>query len=126
MLVTDKKSRYFILKTPYGASWLITQVFVEKGVIGVIGTVAGTILGVIFALTVSDIFDFINQAFGLHLFDAYFVNYLPSQLRIVDVVLITGASFILSFLATIYPAHGTVKIQPAKHCAMSNQGSMQL
>ena len=63
---------------------------------------------------VSDILGFINQAFGLHLFDAYFVNYLPSQLRIVDVVLITGASFILSFLATIYPARRAAKIQPAQ------------
>ncbi|MGM8871359.1 lipoprotein-releasing ABC transporter permease subunit [Psychrobacter sp. 2Y5] len=115
MLVTDKKADIAILKT-FGASpRLITQVFMVQGVvIGVIGTVAGTILGVVFALTVSDILGFINQAFGLNLFDAYFVNYLPSQLRITDVVLITGASFILSFLATIYPARRAAKIQPAQ------------
>lgn len=115
MLVTDKKADIAILKT-FGASpRLITQVFMVQGVvIGVIGTVAGTILGVIFALTVSDILGFINQTFGLHLFDAYFINYLPSQLRVVDVVLITGASFVLSFLATIYPARRAAKIQPAQ------------
>ncbi|WP_352289102.1 FtsX-like permease family protein, partial [Psychrobacter sp. GW64-MNA-CIBAN-0177] len=85
MLVTDKKADIAILKT-FGASpRLITQVFMVQGVvIGVIGTVAGTILGVIFALTISDILGFINQSFGLHLFDAYFINYLPSQLRLVD------------------------------------------
>ena len=115
MLVTDKKADIAILKT-FGASpRLITQVFMVQGVvIGVIGTIAGTILGVIFALTVSDILGFINQAFGLNLFDAYFVNYLPSQLRLLDVVLITGASFVLSFLATIYPARRAAKIQPAQ------------
>ncbi|ALF60401.1 lipoprotein-releasing ABC transporter permease subunit [Psychrobacter urativorans] len=115
MLVTDKKADIAILKT-FGASpRLITQVFMVQGVvIGVIGTVAGTILGVIFALTISDILGFINQSFGLHLFDAYFINYLPSQLRWVDVVLITGASFFLSFLATIYPARRAAKIQPAQ------------
>ena len=115
MLVTDKKADIAILKT-FGASpRLITQVFMVQGVvIGVIGTVAGTILGVIFALTISDILGFINQSFGLHLFDAYFINYLPSQLRLVDVVLITGASFVLSFLATIYPARRAAKIQPAQ------------
>ena len=48
------------------------------------------------------------------MFDAYFVNYLPSQLRLLDVVLITGASFVLSFLATIYPARRAAKIQPAQ------------
>ena len=115
MLVTDKKADIAILKT-FGASpRLITQVFMVQGVvIGVIGTVAGTILGVIFALTVSDILGFINQVFNLNLFDAYFVNYLPSQLRLLDVVLITGASFVLSFLATIYPARRAAKIQPAQ------------
>ncbi|WP_352338654.1 lipoprotein-releasing ABC transporter permease subunit [Psychrobacter sp. 16-MNA-CIBAN-0192] len=115
MLVTDKKADIAILKT-FGASpRLITQVFMVQGVvIGVIGTVAGTILGVIFALTISDILGFINQSFGLHLFDAYFINYLPSQLRLVDVALITGASFVLSFLATIYPARRAAKIQPAQ------------
>lgn len=115
MLVTDKKADIAILKT-FGASpRLITQVFMVQGVvIGVIGTVAGTILGIIFALTVSDILGFINQVFGLNLFDAYFVNYLPSQLRLADVVLITGASFVLSFLATIYPARRATKIQPAQ------------
>ncbi|MES1964265.1 lipoprotein-releasing ABC transporter permease subunit [Psychrobacter sp. AH5] len=115
MLVTDKKADIAILKT-FGASpRLITQVFMVQGVvIGVIGTVAGTILGIIFALTVSDILGFINQVFGLNLFDAYFVNYLPSQLRLADVVLITGASFVLSFLATIYPARRAAKIQPAQ------------
>lgn len=115
MLVTDKKADIAILKT-FGASpRLITQVFMVQGVvIGFIGTIAGTILGVVFALTISDILGFINQAFGLNLFDAYFVNYLPSQLRLVDVMLITGASFILSFLATIYPARRAAKIQPAQ------------
>ena len=115
MLVTYKKADIAILKT-FGASpRLITQVFMVQGVvIGVIGTIAGTILGVIFALTVSDILGFINQVFNLNLFDAYFVNYLPSELRVLDVVLITGASFVLSFLATIYPARRAAKIQPAQ------------
>jgi len=115
MLVTDKKADIAILKT-FGASpRLITQIFMVQGVvIGFIGTIAGTILGVIFALSISDILGFINQSFGLNLFDAYFINYLPSQLRLVDVVLITGASFILSFLATIYPARRAARIQPAQ------------
>ncbi|MDO5768769.1 MAG: lipoprotein-releasing ABC transporter permease subunit [Psychrobacter sp.] len=115
MLVTDKKADIAILKT-FGASpKLITHVFMVQGVvIGVIGTIAGTILGVIFALTIGDLLGWVNQSFGLHLFDAYFINYLPSQLRLTDVLLITSASFILSFLATIYPARRAAKIQPAQ------------
>lgn len=115
MLVTDKKADIAILKT-FGASpKLITQVFMVQGlVIGVIGTVAGTVLGVILALTVGDLLGWVNQAFNLHLFDAYFINYLPTELRWLDVLIITSTSFLLSFLATIYPARRAASIQPAQ------------
>ena len=115
MLVTDKKADIAILKT-FGASpKLITQVFMVQGLfIGVIGTVAGTILGVILALTVSDVVGGINSLFGLHLFDAYFVNYLPSQLEWKDVSIIVAASLVISFVATIYPARRAASIQPAQ------------
>lgn len=114
MLVTDKKPDIAILKT-FGASpSLIMQVFMVQGmIIGVIGTVAGTVLGVVFALTVSDLLGWVNNSFNLHLFDAYFVNYLPSYVKVADVALIAGASFLLSFLMTIYPARRAAKIAPA-------------
>lgn len=115
MLVTDKKADIAILKT-FGASpKLITQVFMVQGiVIGVIGTLAGTMLGVIMALSVSDVVGWINTALGLHLFDAYLVNYLPSQLEWKDVIIIASASLVISFLATIYPARRAASIQPAQ------------
>ena len=115
MLVTDKKADIAILKT-FGASpKLITQVFMVQGLfIGVIGTLAGSILGVISALSVSQVVGAINNLFGLHLFDAYFVNYLPSQLEWQDVALIVTASLIISFVATIYPARRAASIQPAQ------------
>lgn len=115
MLVTDKKPDIAILKT-FGASpKLIMQVFMVQGmIIGVIGTLAGTLLGITFALTVSDLLGWINHVFGLHLFDAYFVDYLPSQVKVGDVLLIVSVSFLLSFLMTIYPALRASKIQPAQ------------
>ncbi|CAG69399.1 MULTISPECIES: lipoprotein-releasing ABC transporter permease subunit [Acinetobacter] len=115
MVVTDKKSDIAILRTLGASPATITKIFMVQGtVIGVIGTVAGAVLGVIFASSVSNIIDWVNTALGLHLFDAYFINYLPSYLRWQDVVLIVSVSLLLSFLATIYPALRAAKIQPAE------------
>ncbi len=116
MLVTDKKSDIAILKT-FGASpKLIMQVFMVQGmIIGVIGTVLGTALGVTLALTVNDILVMISRVFGISLFDStvYPVDYLPSYIEVQDVLLIVTASFLLSFLMTIYPALRASKIEPA-------------
>ena len=87
---------------------------VQGTVIGVIGTLAGAVLGVILATSISSVIGWLNTAFGLNLFDAYFINYLPSYLRWQDVTVIVLLSLALSFLATIYPAFRAAKIQPAE------------
>lgn len=115
MVVTDKKADIAILRTLGASPATITKIFMVQGtVIGVIGTVAGAILGIILATSISSVVGWISSVFGLNLFDAYFINYLPSYLRWQDVVVIVSLSLILSFLATIYPAFRAAKIQPAE------------
>lgn len=116
MVVTDKKADIAILRTLGASPRTITHIFMVQGtVIGVIGTVAGAILGVILALTVSDIVGFIIRLFGAEsVMSAYFIQYLPSYLRWQDVTVIVVLSLLLSFLATIYPARRAAKIQPAE------------
>lgn len=115
MMVTDKKSDIAILKTFGATPKLIMQVFVVQGmIIGVIGTILGTIIGVTLALTIDDIVAFITRVFNLNLFEVYPVNYLPTYVKASDVLIIVLASFILSFLMTIYPARRAAKIQPAQ------------
>ncbi len=46
--------------------------------------------------------------------DVYFIDYLPSQLMLADVLLVCGAALILSFLATLYPAWRAARTQPAE------------
>lgn len=115
MVVTDKKSDIAILRTLGASPATITKIFMVQGtVIGVIGTVAGAILGIIMATGISSAVGWISSVFGLNLFDAYFINYLPSYLKWQDVVTIVSLSLVLSFLATIYPALRAAKIQPAE------------
>lgn len=115
MMVTDKKSDIAILKTFGATPKLILQVFIVQGMfIGVIGTLIGTAIGLAIAFSISDIFGYIIQIFDLHMPDAYPVNFLPSYVKATDVFIITSASFLLSFLMTIYPAMRAAKIQPAQ------------
>ncbi|WP_122899666.1 lipoprotein-releasing ABC transporter permease subunit [Acinetobacter sp. B51(2017)] len=115
MVVTDKKADIAILRTLGASPATITKIFMVQGtIIGVIGTVAGAILGVAFASSISSLIGWLNTSLGLNLFDAYFINYLPSYLRWQDVVIIVSLSLVLSFLATIYPALRAAKIQPAE------------
>jgi lipoprotein-releasing system permease protein len=80
-----------------------------------VGTIIGGVLGVIAAINVSEMVGWLERVTGQHIFssDVYFINNLPSQLQWADVVLICSAGFILSFLATLYPAWRAAQIQPA-------------
>ena len=82
MVVTDKKGDIAILRTLGASPGTIMGIFmVQGGFIGVLGTVTGTVLGVLVALNISDFFAWLERTFDTHLFAQYFVNYLPSDLR---------------------------------------------
>ncbi len=84
--------------------------------IGVIGVALGTLLGVLAALGISDLVAGLERLFGMQVLssDVYFISYLPSQLIWSDVILISSASLLLSFLATLYPSWRAAKVQPAE------------
>jgi lipoprotein-releasing system permease protein len=91
-------------------------IFMVQGtVIGIVGTLIGGVLGVIAALNVSEMVGWIERVSGQHIFssDVYFVSNLPSELQGGDVALICTAGFVMSFLATVYPAWRAAKIEPA-------------
>jgi len=116
MVVNDKGADIAILRTLGATPRQIMTIFMVQGtVIGIVGTVIGGVLGVIAAINVSQIVGWVERVTGQHIFtsDVYFISNLPSQLEGSDVVLICSAGFILSFLATIYPAYRAAQIQPA-------------
>lgn len=115
MVVQDKKADIAILRTLGASPATIMKIFMVQGtVIGVVGTLAGVGLGILLSLTISDIASGIEHLFNVSLFDAYFVNYLPSQLELSDVVWVSILALLLSFGATIYPAWAASRVQPAE------------
>ena len=58
--------------------------------------------------------DRVEATFNTRLFDAYFVNYLPSQLKWSDVTVIVGIAMLISFSATLYPSWRASRVRPAE------------
>ncbi len=115
MVVADKKADIAILRTLGATPQTINRIFMVQGaVIGLVGTVSGVILGVLIALNISGFMTWVEHVTGKSLFDAYFVNYLPSELSGYDVLWVSLVSGVLSFLATIYPARRAAQVQPAE------------
>ena len=117
MVVADKRADIAILRTLGATPRQIMAIFMVQGsVIGAVGTLIGTVLGIVTALNVSTWIAALERASGQHIFssDVYFVSYLPSDLQVADVVLICGAALLLSFLATLYPAWRAAQTQPAE------------
>ncbi|HWS03853.1 MAG TPA: lipoprotein-releasing ABC transporter permease subunit [Gammaproteobacteria bacterium] len=117
MVVTDKQADIAILRTLGATPGSIMAVFIVQGtIIGAFGTLIGMVGGVLLALNVETIVPFIEQLFGVHFLSpqVYYISKLPSQLEWTDVTRITGVAFLLSMLATLYPAWRASRTQPAE------------
>ncbi|MBU1191038.1 MAG: lipoprotein-releasing ABC transporter permease subunit [Gammaproteobacteria bacterium] len=117
MVVTDKQADIAILRTLGTTPGSIMAIFIVQGtIIGAFGTLLGLIGGVALALNVETIVPAIEQLFGVHFLspDVYYISKLPSQLNWLDVWRITGVAFLLSMIATLYPAWRASRTQPAE------------
>ena len=117
MLVTDKQSDIAILRTLGASPGSIVQVFMVQGVlIGVIGTFAGVVLGVLVGFNVDTVVPFIENLLGFKFLakDVYYISDLPSDVQLRDVVTIGLVSLVLSFVATLYPSWRASKVNPAE------------
>ena len=117
MVVVDKQGQIAILRSQGASRFDILCVFtVQGGMIGIVGTGIGLILGVAGALTVTDFVAWIESFFGIHFLasDVYPVSYLPSDFRWSDCVNVGLTAILMSFVATLYPAWRASRVAPAE------------
>lgn len=116
MVVIDKQKDIAILRT-YGLEpKRVARVFVVQGsVIGLVGTLAGTITGLVCAYNVGVIVPWLESTFHFKIMpgDIYYVTQLPSEVHLFDAVTIPIAAFLVAMLATVYPARRAAAIAPA-------------
>jgi lipoprotein-releasing system permease protein len=117
MVVMEKHKDIAILKSMGAPSKGILKIFIiEGGVIGVIGTILGTILGLGAAFNLEKITGFVENLFGFKILssDIYYIDKLPSQVNPMDVTMIVTTAILISLLATLYPAWRASKLDPAE------------
>jgi lipoprotein-releasing system permease protein len=116
MVVTDKTTDIAVLRTlgmhPQG---VVKIFFVQGAVIGWAGVALGVILGVVLALNVPTLVPVLEQFFGFQIMpgDVYYVTNIPSELESQDVLVIAISAFVLTSLATLYPARRAALVNPA-------------
>lgn len=116
MIVRDKRGDIAILRTLGASPAMIGRIFVLQGsLIGLIGTALGLMIGIVLALTVGDLFAWVEARSGMELLSAevYPVDFLPSELRVRDIVAVCGGVMLLSLAASLYPAWRAARVQPA-------------
>lgn len=117
MAVTEKQADIAILRTLGISPGSIMKIFMVQGVFaGFFGTLTGVITGVTLALNVGSIVKQLESWFGFQFIKSqvYFIDYIPSDVSVHDVVLIACISLILSFIATLYPSWRAARTQPAE------------
>ncbi len=117
MVVTDKESDIAILRTLGASQSSILSIFVVQGTaIGIAGTIAGVAGGVALATHVETLVPAIESLFDTKFLspDIYYISAVPSDMRWRDVAAVGSVAFVMSVLATLYPAWRASRIQPVE------------
>lgn len=117
MLVKDKGHDIAILRTMGASRGAILRIFLMTGAaIGVTGTIAGVLLGVVICLNIESIRQFFSWMTGKVLFnpELYFLSQLPAKMDPRETIYVIIMALGLSFLATVFPAWRAARLDPVE------------
>jgi lipoprotein-releasing system permease protein len=117
MLVKDKGSDIAILRTMGASQGSIMRIFLITGAaIGVVGTFAGLLVGLLICLNIESIRQFLSWLTNTELFDPmlYFLSKLPAEVDFGETSAVVIMALTLSFLATLYPSWRAARLDPVE------------
>lgn len=117
MLVKDKGRDIAVLRTMGATKGMIMRIFFMDGaLIGLVGTISGLIIGLLFCHYIENIRRGLEYLLGRDLFSAeiYFLSRLPAEVNLVEVATVVIVSILLSFIATLYPSYRAAKYDPVE------------
>lgn len=115
MMVKDKTRDIAVLRTLGASRGAIMRIFLMNGAfVGIVGTAAGSALGIAFALNIERIRQWLQSLTGTNLFnpEVYFLERLPAKLVWSQVGEVIAMSLVLSLLATLYPSWRAARTDP--------------
>ena len=113
----QKTKEIGLIKALGGSDRFVSGVFVSQGfLIGVIGSICGTLLGFVVLHFRNDIIALVSKCAGRDLFpkEFYFFNELPAHIIFSDVAIIVTASIILCTVGALLPALRAARLEPAE------------
>jgi len=117
MLVKDKTGDIAVMRTMGATQGSVMRIFFLSGsLIGVLGTTAGVVLGMLFVTNIDAIESFLSMLFQTDLFPAevYYLDGVPAIMEMKEVILIAGFSLLMSFVTTVYPARRAARLDPVE------------
>ncbi len=117
MTVTDKRADIAILRTLGASPRSVMGIFMVQGALsGVIGTLGGTLLGLLVAFNIDFIVPAIERLLNVSFLPGsiYLISRMPSEPQSADIVPIVVVALLLSFIATLYPSWRASRVQPAE------------
>lgn len=117
MLVRSKNADIAVLRSLGASSSLIMRVFLITGAsIGAVGTLVGSLLGLIFCWQIDNIKRGVESLSGAELFSAeiYYLSKLPAVVDPFEVSIVVVMALALSFVASLYPAWRAAHVAPAE------------
>ncbi|MBQ8558140.1 MAG: lipoprotein-releasing ABC transporter permease subunit [Alphaproteobacteria bacterium] len=117
MLVKDKAKDIAVLRTMGMSRGAVQRIFLMSGLmVGVVGTLAGFVLGLAFCYNIDSIKNALENLSGKELFSAeiYFLSKLPAKVDMTEVGVVVCMSLVLALLSTIYPSYKASKTDPVE------------
>ena len=117
MTVTDKRADIAILRTLGASPGSIMGIFVVQGaMVGVIGTLAGLLLGLGVAFNIDVIVPALERLLGATFLpqDIYLISRMPSDPQSSDILPVGLIALVLAFVATLYPSWRASRVNPAE------------
>jgi len=117
MVVMEKNKDIAILKSMGAPARSIMKIFIIQGlIIGTVGTILGALTGMLAAINMETIANYVERILGLEVFprDVYYLDRFPSELNPMDVLIIVVVALMLCFLATLYPSWKASRLDPVE------------